>query len=153
VSGVEIQDKMIDSTKEIFSSMVMMEISVKEIMSSHGPLHDTITGMIGLAGTHKGILAVHVPYAVAKAITSSFLMMDVDEINEDVHDAIGEIANMLGGNVKTILSDNGRDIDLSLPSTIAGAEYSFSSDKDVEKVIVEFDTGQGTFMVEMDLEK
>ncbi len=149
---MEIQDKMIESTKEIFSSMVMMEINVKEIMDVHGPLHDTITGMIGLAGTHKGVLAVHIPYSVAMAITSSFLMMDVTEINEDVHDAVGEIANMLGGNIKTILSENGRDIDLSLPTTIAGSEYSFSSDKEVEKVIVEFDTGKGCFMVEMDLE-
>lgn len=149
---MEIQDKMIESTKEIFSSMVMMDISVKEVMDDHGPLHDTITAMIGLAGKHRGVLAVHVPYAVAKAITSSFLMMDVDEINEDVHDAIGEVANMLGGNVKTILSEKGRDIDLSLPSTIAGSEYSFSSDNDVEKVIIKFDTGQGSFMVEMDLE-
>lgn len=150
---MEIQEKMIESTKEIFSSMVMMDISVKQIMTNHGVLNDTITGMIGLAGTHKGVLAVHIPYDVAMAITGSFLMMDVTEINDDVHDAIGEVANMLGGNVKTILSEKGRDIDLSLPSTIAGAEYSFSSDKEVDKVIIEFDTGKGCFLVEMDLEK
>ena len=150
---MEIQDKMIEATREIFSSMVMMEITVKEMMEDHGPLTDTITGMIGLAGTHKGVLAVHFPYSVAMAITSSFLMMDVEKINEDVHDAVGEIANMLGGNVKTILSEKGRDIDLSLPSTISGSQYSFQSDKAVDKVIIEFDTGNGTFMVEMDLEK
>lgn len=150
---MDIQDKIIDSTKEIFSSMVMMEVSVKEVEVQHGPLQDTITGMIGLAGTHKGILAVHIPYTVAMAITSSFLMMDVTEIDEDVHDAIGEVANMLGGNVKTILSEKGRDIDLSLPSTIAGSEYSFSSDKEVDSLIIEFDTGKGTFLVELDLEK
>ena len=150
---MEIQDKMIESTKEIFSSMVMMEITVKEIMEDHGPLQDTITGMIGLAGTHKGVLAIHIPYTVAMAITSSFLMMDVEEINEDVHDAVGELANMLGGNVKTILSEKGRDIDLSLPSTIAGSQYSFQSDNQIDKIIIKFDTGNGTFMVEMDLEK
>jgi len=150
---VEIQDKLIEATMDIFSSMVMMDITVKEIMTDHGQLQDSITGMIGLAGTHKGVLAVHFPYTVAMAITSSFLMMDVEEINEDVHDAVGEIANMLGGNVKTILSEKGRDIDLSLPSTIAGSQYSFQSDKQIEKVIITFDTGVGTFMVEMDLEK
>ena len=151
--GVEIQDKMIEATREIFSSMVMMDIAVNEVMEDHGPLNDTITGMIGLAGTHKGVLAIHLPYSLAMAITSSFLVMDVKEINEDVHDAVGEIANMLGGNVKTILSEKGRDIDLSLPSTISGSQYSFQSDKAVDKVIIEFDTGNGTFMVEMDLEK
>ena len=150
---MEIQDKMIEATREIFSSMVMMDIAVNEVMEDHGPLNDTITGMIGLAGTHKGVLAIHLPYSLAMAITSSFLVMDVKEINEDVHDAVGEIANMLGGNVKTILSEKGRDIDLSLPSTISGSQYSFQSDKAVDKVIIEFDTGNGTFMVEMDLEK
>jgi len=133
--------------------MVMMDIVVKEITTKHGALHDTITGMIGLAGTHKGVLAIHIPYEVAMAITGSFLMMEVTEMNDDVHDAIGEVANMIGGNVKTILSEKGRDIDLSLPSTISGAEYSFSSDKEVDKVIIEFDTGKGAFLVEMDLEK
>ena len=108
--------------------------------------------MVGLAGTHKGVLAVHIPHKVAMAITSSFLMMDVDEINEDVHDAVGEIANMIGGNVKTILSEKGGDIDLSLPSTITGSQYSFQSEKEVDKVIIDFDTGNGHFLVEMDLE-
>lgn len=150
---MEIHDKMIDATKEIFSTMIMMEITLEEIQESHGPLTDTITAMIGLAGTHRGVLAVHFPYAVAMAITSSFLMMDVTEMNEDVHDAMGEIANMLGGNVKTILSEKGRDIDLSMPSTISGAEYSFQSDKDVDKVIIKFGTEKGSFMVEMDLER
>ncbi len=150
---MEIQDKIIETTREIFSSMLMMDITVNEVMGDHGPLNDTITGMIGLAGTHKGVLAVHLPYSLAMAITASFLVMDVKEINEDVHDAVGEIANMLGGNVKTILSEKGRDIDLSLPSTISGSQYSFQSDKAVDKVIIKFDTGNGSFMVEMDLEK
>ncbi len=132
---MEILDKMVEATKEIFSTMIMMEISLEEVMEEHGVLTDTITAMIGLAGTHRGVLAVHFPYVVAMAITSSFLMMDVNEMNADVHDAMGEIANMLGGNVKTILSENGRDINLSMPSTISGSEYSFQSDKDVDKVM------------------
>lgn len=150
---MEIQDKMIEATKEIFSTMIMMEITLEDIQENHGVLTDTITAMIGLAGTHRGVLAVHFPYAVAMAITSNFLMMDVTEMNEDVHDAMGEIANMLGGNVKTILSEKGRDIDLSMPSTISGSEYSFQSDKDVDKVIIKFGTDKGPFLVEMDLER
>ena len=129
-----------------------MEISVEEVLEEHGPLHDTITAMIGLAGTRKGVLAIHFPFTVAMAITSNFLMMDVNEINDDVHDAMGEIANMLGGNVKGILSENGRDIDLSMPSTIAGSDYSFQSDNEVDKTILKFGTDKGSFMVEMDLE-
>ncbi len=96
----------VESAKEIFSTMVMMEIEENEShLKETTPLKDTISGVIGMAGTHKGVLAIHLPHQVAKVITSSFLGMDIEEINEDVEDAIGELANMLGGSVKSSLSD------------------------------------------------
>lgn len=151
---MDISEKIIESTIEIFTTMVMMDVSVDGApLESSGTLSDAITGMIGLAGTHKGVLAIHIPNNVAIAITSSFLGMDVDSINDDVRDAVGELANMLGGNVKTILSQNGRDIDLSLPSTIAGHEYGFQAATDVDIVILPFKTEHGRFLVELQLEK
>jgi len=151
---VDISEKIIETTIEIFTTMVMMDVSADgPPLTGSGTLCDTITGMIGLAGTHKGVLAIHIPDHVALAITSSFLGMDVDEINDDVRDAVGELANMLGGNVKTILSQNGRDIELSLPSTIAGHEYGFKAATDVDLVILPFKTESGSFMVELQLEK
>jgi len=150
---VDIRDQIISSTVEIFTSMVMMDVKVADKKdASQKKLENTITGVIGLAGTHKGVLAIHFPYQVAFAITSNFLGMDIAELNEDVEDAIGEIANMLGGNVKSILSENGRDIDLSLPSTISGKEYGFQSSKTADKTVISFETDVGEFLVELQLE-
>ena len=150
----EISDKIIESTVEIFTGMVMMDIAVAgEPLTELGRLTKSITGMIGLAGTHKGVLAVHFPNKVALEVTSSFLGMEVDTINEDVQDAVGEIANMLGGNLKTILSDRGKDIQLSLPSTISGDEYNFSSQADVEQIILPFQAPAGIFYVEVEIER
>ena len=153
-SFVEISDRIIESTIEIFTGMVMMDIAVAgPAMSQLGPLQQSITGMVGLAGLHKGVLAIHIPHQVAFDITSSFLGMNVDEINADVQDAIGEIANMLGGNLKTILSDKGKDIQLSLPSTISGDQYSFSPQAEVDQIILPFQAPSGTFFVEVELER
>ena len=150
----KISDKIIESTLEIFTDMVMMEISVVDKPRLKlGPLKESITGMIGLAGTHKGVLAVHFPKQVALNVTSSFLGMEVEEINVDVQDAIGEIANMLGGNLKTILSGQGKDIQLSLPSTIYGDEYTFTSQVDTDQVILSFQAPLGVFYVEIELER
>ena len=153
-SFTDISGKLIESTIEIFTGMVMMDILVAgEPLETMGPLKQSITGMVGLAGTHKGVLAVHFPRKVALAVTSNFLGMEVEEINEDVQDAIGEIANMLGGNLKTILSDRGKDIHLSLPSTIFGDEYAFSSQAEVDQIILPFQTPAGMFYVEVELER
>lgn len=134
--------------------MVMMEVALSgEIKDSIPPLTDSITGVIGLAGTHKGVLAIHFPNTVAMAITGSFLGMDVDEVNEDVEDAVGELANMLGGSVKAILSAKGRDINLSLPSIISGKSYDFQPTQDVERIVIPFTCDAGEFVVELELEK
>ena len=151
---MEIRERIVEAVEEIFTSMVMMEVSVREETQPEAhPLIDSISGVIGLAGTHKGVLAIHLPHRVAIAITGSFLGMDVEEINSDVEDAVGELANMLGGNVKSILSEKGRDIDLSLPTTISGKEYDYQTNKDAEKIIIPFQCATGRFTIELQLEK
>jgi chemotaxis protein CheX len=151
---LELREQIIESVKEIFSTMVMMDVAAGEgISMGKGPLTESISGIIGLAGTHKGVLAIHLPYRVAMAITGSFLGMEVDEINADVEDAVGELANMLGGNVKSILSENGRDINLSMPTTIAGKEYDFQPTKDAESLVIPCRCAAGDFVIEMQLEK
>ena len=127
--------------------MLMMEITpLEEAKTEIHPLVDSISGVIGLAGTHKGVLAIHLPHHVAIAITGSFLGMDVE-------DAVGELANMLGGNVKAILSEKGRDIDLSLPTTISGSHYDYQPNKDAERIFIQFQCDTGPFTIELQLEK
>ncbi len=150
---MELREKIIESAKEIFATMIMMEVSVTDEVAGSQTLEDSISGIIGLAGTYKGVLAIHLPNVVAMAITSSFLGMEVDTIDEDVEDAVGELANMLGGNVKTILSEKGRDIDLSLPSTISGKSYEFQRKKNAEFINIPMGCDAGFFSIELQLEK
>jgi chemotaxis protein CheX len=151
---LELREQIIESVKEIFTAMVMMDVSAgAELPTEKIPLTDSISGIIGLAGTHKGVLAIHLPHRVAMAITSSFLGMDVGEINSDVEDAVGELANMLGGNVKSILSEKGRDISLSMPTTISGRQYDFQPTKDAESLVISCKCEAGPFVVELQLEK
>lgn len=150
---MELRERIAESTIEIFTTMVMMEVNIAEdIDENYGKLADSITGVIGLTGNYKGVLAVHLPHQVAFAITGNFLGIEVNEVNEDVEDAIGEIANMIGGNVKSMLSEKGRDIDLSLPSTVSGKEYGFHSIKGAEKTVIPFRAADGVFYVELQLE-
>jgi chemotaxis protein CheX len=154
MSVENLPDKIMASVQEIFSSMVVMDILPgAPILGEINPLQSTITGMIGLAGTHKGMLAIHLPEALAKKVTGNFLGMDVDEIDNDVQDAIGELANMLGGSIKAILSENGKDIKLSMPSTICGQEYRFQSHYEGESVIVPFAAEDSQFLVELRIKK
>ncbi len=142
----------INSTQEIFSSMIMLDITPGEPFSREREiLQDSISGIIGLAGTTKGLLAIHLPKPVALAVTTAFLGMDVEEIDEDVCDAIGELANMLGGSLKSALDPKGSDIKLSMPSAIHGEEYSVDCLANTENVTVPFTLEGETFLIELQI--
>lgn len=141
-----------ESTQEIFSSMIMLEVTPGEpYQRENTMLTDSISGIIGLAGNMKGMLAIHLPTELALAVTTAFLGMEVDEIDEDVRDAIGELANMLGGNLKSVLDPKGSEIKLSMPSTVSGEEYSIDCIADAEEITVPFELEGKTFWVELQI--
>lgn len=144
----------INATKEVFSTMVMLTLEdsypLKEPVTA---FHCSVTGMVGLAGTYTGILSIHCPRDFAMRITSNMLGMEVDEVGEDVNDALGEIANMLGGYVKQILSKGGLDINLSIPTVIAGEDYTVNSMSDSDCVIIPFTNESQRFLVGLKLRK
>lgn len=152
---MDISSKIIDATVEIFTTMLMMDIVAGEpVPRENLPFASSVTGMIGFGGLYKGVLALHMPNQVAMKITGNFLGMDVEEINEDVMDAIGELANMLGGSVKSILSANGKDIELSMPSTIAGEKYNFQIRVNADLLVIPFKIDEDhQFLVELQLEE
>ncbi|HJV36202.1 MAG TPA: chemotaxis protein CheX [Geomonas sp.] len=154
LSEVDLAGYVINATKEVFTTMVMLDPQDQYPLSEPiTTFHCSVTGMVGLAGTYTGILSIHCPKPLALRITSNMLGMDVEEVGEDVNDAMGEIANMLGGYVKQILSKGGLDINLSIPTVIAGEEYTVNSMSDSDCVIIPFIEASDRFLVGLKLQK
>lgn len=144
----------IDATKEVFSTMVMMDVvgdfPLTEPVSR---FKCCITGIVGFAGTYSGVISIHCPIALALKVTSNMLGVDCDEVNDDLNDAIGEIANMLGGSVKQVLSKGGLDVKLSIPTVISGEDYTVNSLSDNDCVVVPFTVEGHTLLVGLTLTK
>ncbi len=145
-------EQIAEATREIFSSMIMLEVTAKEATKRTDPaFSNSISGMVGLAGTVRGNLSIHLPATVATAVTTAFLGMEVESIDDDVCDAIGELANMLAGAVKTAIDPSGSDIKLSMPSTVYGDTYSLDCLDCGISVQVPFDLDGTEFSVELQL--
>lgn len=144
----------IDATKDVFSTMVMMDPS--DDLPLREPINRfkcSITGMVGFAGTYSGVISIHCPVSLAMKITSNMLGMECEEVNDDLNDAIGEIANMLGGGVKLVLSKGGLDIKLSIPTVISGEDYTVNSLSDNDCVVIPFSLDGDKFLVGLTLKK
>ena len=154
LSEAQIAGYVTSATKDVFSTMVMMEVvddfPLKEPVSR---FKCSITGMVGFAGTYSGVISIHCPVPLALKITSNMLGIDCAEVNEDLNDAIGEIANMLGGSVKQVLSKGGLDVKLSIPTVISGEEYTINSLSDNDCVVVPFTVEGYTLLVGLTLKK
>ncbi len=145
-------EQIAEATREIFSSMIMLEVTAKEATTRTDPsFAKSISGMVGLAGSVKGNLSIHMPELVATSVTTAFLGMEVESIDDDVCDAIGELANMLAGAVKTAIDPSGSEIKLSMPSTVFGDAYNIDCVKSCVSVLIPFDLDGATFSVELQL--
>jgi chemotaxis protein CheX len=105
--------------ENVFQTMMGLEVHQTDIASP--PAGEVITASISLAGTWKGAVLVECGLREAMAFTSRMIGIDPPtELNDDVRDALGELANMVGGNLKSILPGG---VELSLPSVVWGSDY------------------------------
>ena len=139
--------------REIFSTMVGAEISSSRAAATEKVFNDCITAMVGFAGNYNGMISISCARKLAISFASLMLGMEMDECDDDVRDALGEIANMLGGSFKHHFVQDGHEVRLSTPSVISGDSYVLSAGSVPDTLTLMFGTGEDHFMVSVYLEK
>ena len=87
---------------------------------------------------------------MASGFTSEFLGETIPfEETEDIADAVGELSNMIAGDVKSKLSDQGIKTQISLPNVICGTNLSVLSNRDHPAIVTRFSSSWGDFWVEV----
>jgi len=79
------------------------------------------SGIIALTGEVKGLVAISMKKATAAKITAQ-LTQSEDFSSSDIIDVIGELVNIVAGNVKKNLEDMFRII-ISLPKVVSGKAH------------------------------
>jgi len=84
-----------------------------------------ISAVIGLSGVVKGAVIISMKSDLAIKLTELLTDEKITEIDADVVDAIGEINNIIAGNIKPKVP-NGDKIVISIPTIIKGKEHSIA---------------------------
>jgi chemotaxis protein CheX len=122
----------IESTAEIQpSELAQIVVSVFGTMLSldavacgkpWSPSADRLTSAVHLTGDWNGAMLLQCDRRQACQFAGRFLSMDPPSAVDDVvRDVLGELANMIGGNMKCVMR---RGIHLSLPSVVDGSDYA-----------------------------
>jgi chemotaxis protein CheX len=82
-----------------------------------------MTGAVHIDGAWEGAVMLQCPQDLANRLTSVLFKAEDTPSSDDVRDAMGELTNMLAGNVKALLPEPSR---ISLPTVAFGADYELS---------------------------
>jgi chemotaxis protein CheX len=114
---------------EVFDTMLgihLVELEAFVHSSAPGP-SEGVLALIGLAGQWAGTGTFSCAAESAQRISGALLMQEYSSVDEDVLDAIGEVTNMVLGNVKTALEEELGPMGLSIPTVIYGRNFTTRS--------------------------
>ena len=112
-------DMLAEIVKSVFITMMGLAVSESEApFISHG---DRLTSFVHLTGGWNGAVLFECNRHQACQFAGLILAMDPPEaVDDDVRDVIGELANMIGGNLKSGMASGVR---LSMPTVMEGNDY------------------------------
>ena len=147
---VEYINPFIRSLTTTFRTMLACEVErgAPLLRAAGEPLHE-ISGIIGLSGNAVGLVVVSFSHDVALKAASAMLMVEFTDVNSDVIDAVGEIANMVAGAAKAELETF--DMSVSLPSVITGKDHTVRFASNVRPICVPFSSPWGQLALEVGL--
>lgn len=128
-------------TEDIWSSVLNLE--VKMVPEISGTDRKRVASFIQVMGAWEGSVILDCTEDLSKLFASKMFSIPVDEIgNEEILDALGELVNILAGNIRAFLPQPSQ---LSLPAAIDGWDYTlrFPGGQGVNQVA--FECGEGQF--------
>lgn len=145
---VEYINPFLTSLSNAFSTMLGVEVERGQLHLKDGnhPVHE-ISGVIGLSGNAVGMVVLSFSKNVALKAASAMLMTEATEINADVIDAVGELANMVAGAAKSKLEEY--QLSISLPSVITGRDHEVRFPSNVRAISIPYETPWGEMTLEV----
>lgn len=115
LQGQAYEQQIREIVADLFLAMLQMEVD----LALHGESNhaSVVTATIELNGSWEGILELRCSRAQAHCFAERFLQMTLTEHDAEVHDTIGELANIIAGNLKLALPAR---VSLGTPRVVFG---------------------------------
>jgi chemotaxis protein CheX len=148
---VEYINPFLTATVDAFDTMLNCKLTRGKPYLQNGaqPEHE-VSGIIGLTGKAKGMVVLSMSRSAALGSTAALLGERPCDINAEVSDAIGELANIVAGSAKAKLVD--LDLSVSLPTVVIGKNHILQFPTKVTPICIPFTSGLGLITVQVGLE-
>jgi len=142
------------ATMHVLSTMANIRPTPgKPFLKKDGAAFGDVSAIIGITGVARGSMALTFSEPAIMAIVGNLLGIEASEVNDEVRDAVGELTNMICGDARRRLSEDGISLQGGIPTIVSGKNHSISHIHNVPRLAIPFTTPHGGFVVEVAFNK
>lgn len=137
------------AVSEVFSKMLKTEVRAVPVDGDAMSAEAHIASAVGFIGDMTGVVYIYATSTYANQMTGQMLEMPESEVQGDemVNDAMGELANMIVGNLKAALVEKGMACVLTIPSIVRGSNISIEAVSSATRRVLCFRCGDNQNLV------
>lgn len=111
----EMINPFVEGTLQMMGSMFGLDCQVVAVDAKLDP-EPTIYGTIKLLGNAEGHITLSLHHTDGKQLVAAMLGLEDNEVDEDmIRDGLGEMANMIAGFARSVLSSEDVQVEIGLP--------------------------------------
>lgn len=151
---VRLINPFINATVTVLETMAFMKVEAgKPYLKKDNVGVGDVSGILGLTGVANGTISVTFEKECILTIVSNMFGETMEELNNEITDAVGELTNMISGQARRELEEMGKIFNAAIPSVITGTNHSIIHYTNGPKIAIPFSTGNGDFTIEVCFEK
>ena len=129
LNALDYKTRLCEATANVFDTMLSLKLEAVEAVAPSSLTGIRDVSSVCFAGDATGIVSVHVSEELARIMAANMLGMEPDAIegHAEIEDLLGELGNIVGGNLKSALTDVGLRCALSTPSFTSGSDFMIES--------------------------
>lgn len=125
----------------------------KPFLKKDGAALGDVSAIIGITGVARGSMSLTFSESAIMAIVGNLLGTQITEMDDEVRDAVGELTNMISGDARRRLSEDGLSLQGGIPTIVSGKNHSISHIHNGPRLAIPFTTPHGGFVVEVAFNK
>lgn len=142
-----ITERVIESCTNVLTTMCKIEVALTDPSEVDAKQAFDLSGVIAISGARAITLAVKLSQELAFAAAESLIGITPTEIDADVIDLVGELANMIAGSAKERL--NHHKLTLGLPTVVTGHGHKITFANGMKVSTLDFQCEAGLLQLEV----
>ncbi len=140
----------ITATTEVIAAMTSLKVvPAKAYLKKEDLATGDVSSIVGLTGTPTGSFSISFDKESILKITSRIFKEEITRLDSDVAEAAGELANMISGQARKKIEEQGDLCDGAIPTVVAGEGHHLVHITNGPKIAVPFTLDKAKITLEV----